>query len=135
MAEPGEWRRGPYLISDDPARLDVDFIHGYITASYWAGGRSFDAVRRSIEGSLALGLYDGDEQVGFARVITDYATKAHLCDIFVIDAYKGQGLGKWLIECALGHPRLSSISAYSCCVRATYGLAPISVAICRAFSK
>ena len=122
MAEPGEWRRGPYLISDDPARLDVDFIHGYITASYWAKGRSYDAVRRSIEGSLALGLHDGDEQIGFARVITDYATKAYLCDVFVIDAYRGKGLGKWLIETALDHPRLRLVRKWTLATSDARGL-------------
>ncbi len=113
MAEPGEWRRGPFCISDDPLRLDLDFIHGYITTSYWAKGRSYDAVRRSIEGSLALGLYDGDRQVGFARVITDYATMGYLADVFVIDAYRGKGLGKWLVGCALDHPRLRSVRKWT----------------------
>ncbi len=122
MAEPGEWRRGPYLISDDPARLDVDFIHGYITDSYWARGRSYDQVRRSIEGALALGLHDGGEQVGFARVITDYATKAYLCDVFVIDAHRGKGLGKWLIGCALDHPRLRTVQKWSLATSDAHGL-------------
>ena len=119
---PEEWRRGPFSISDDAARLDLDFIHGYITASYWANGRSFDAVCRSIEGALALGLYDGEEQVGFARVITDYATLAHLADVFVIDAHKGKGLGKWLIGCALDHPRVRSIRKWTLATSDAHGL-------------
>ena len=100
----------------------MDFIHGYITASYWAKGRSYDAVRRSIEGSLALGLHDGGEQIGFARVITDYATKAHLCDVFVIDAHRGKGLGKWLIGCALDHPRLRTVQKWSLATSDAHGL-------------
>lgn len=127
-----EWRRGPYCISSDPARLDLDFIHGYITASYWAKGRSFDAVRRSIEGALALGLYDGDGQIGFSRIITDYATTAHLADVFVIDAYKGKGLGKWLIETTLDHPRLRTVRKWTLATSDAqglyerYGFAPLS---------
>ena len=117
-----EWSHGVYCISTDQTRLDVGFIHGTITASYWARGRSYDRVRRSIEGSLAFGLYHGDEQVGFARVITDYATAAHLADVFVIDAYRGKGLGKRLIECALDHPRLRSIRKWTLATSDTHAL-------------
>ena len=122
MAETEEWRRGPFCISDERARLDLDFIHGYITASYWAKGRSIDAVRRSIENALPLGLYDDGEQVGFARVVTDYATIAYLCDVFVIDAYRGKGLGKWLVGCALGHPRVRSIRKWTLATSDAHGL-------------
>ena len=102
-----EWRRGEYLISTDQARLDVGVIHDYLAnTSYWATGRSVETVRRSIEHSVAFGIYKGDEQVGFARVITDYATFAWIADVFVLEQFRGQGLGKWLVAVILEHPRL-----------------------------
>ncbi len=122
MAEAMEWRDGPYRISTDRARLDVELIHRYLTAAYWARGRSYDLVRCSIEGSLAFGLYRGDDQIGFARVITDYATTAHLADVFVIDAHRGKGLGKWLIETALDHPRVRSIGKWTLATSDAHGL-------------
>ena len=102
-----EWRRGEYLISTDQERFDVGVIHDYLAnSSYWATGRSMETVRRSIENSLAFGLYKGERQVGFARVITDYATFAWLADVFVLEQFRGQGLGKWLVEVIISHPEL-----------------------------
>ena len=102
-----EWRRGEYLISTEQARLDFRMIHDYLANdSYWARGRSIETVRRSVEHSLAFGLYKGEQQVGFARVITDYATFAWLADVFVLDQFRGQGLGKWLVGVILAHPQL-----------------------------
>ncbi len=127
-----EWRDGCYLVSTERARLDVDFIHGYLTAAYWARGRTYNRVRQSIEGSLCFGLYDGEAQIGFARVITDYATAAHLVDVFVIDAHRGKGLGKWLIETVFDHPPLSAIEKWTLATSdahalyARYGFAPLS---------
>jgi GNAT superfamily N-acetyltransferase len=102
-----EWQRGEYLISTDQARLDIGVIHDYLAnSSYWAQGRPLGVVRRSIEYSLAFGLYRGSRLVGFARVITDYATFAWLADVFVLDQFRGQGLGKWLVDVILSHPEL-----------------------------
>jgi GNAT superfamily N-acetyltransferase len=101
------WRREAYAISTDPARLDVEMIHRFLdTSSYWAQGRTLETVRRSIEHSLNFGIYEGETQVGFARVITDYATFAWLADVFVLEAHRGRGLGKWLVEVMLAHPSL-----------------------------
>jgi GNAT superfamily N-acetyltransferase len=101
-----QWNRGEYLISTDAARLDLQTIHTFLNASYWASGRSVEVVRRSIENSLPFGVYVGERQVGFARVITDYATFAWLADVFVLKEFRGQGLGKWLVEVILSHPDL-----------------------------
>jgi GNAT superfamily N-acetyltransferase len=102
-----EWRRGDYLISTDQARLDVEAIHDYLSnSSYWALGRSLEAVRRSIEHSLAFGLYKDERLIGFARVITDYATFAWLADVFVLEEFRGRGLGKWLVDVIITHPEL-----------------------------
>jgi GNAT superfamily N-acetyltransferase len=107
MAQP--WRRGDYFISTDRALLDLNVIHEYLSnQSYWATGRSMETIRRSIENSLSFGLYNEAtrEQLGFARVITDYATFAWVADVFILDDARGQGLGKWLMEVILAHPEL-----------------------------
>ncbi len=102
----GEWRRGEHLISTDRSRLNLGIIHDFLSTSYWASGVPEDVVRRSVENSLVFGVYRSEEQVGFARVVTDYATFAYLADVFVLEAHRGQGLGKWLIEVILSHPDL-----------------------------
>jgi GNAT superfamily N-acetyltransferase len=108
-----ERRQGDFLISTDKARLDIEIIHGYLsTESYWAEGRSIETVRRSIEHSLAFGLYKGGSQIGFARVITDYATFAWLADVFVINEFRGQGLGKWLVAEIVSHPELEGLQRW-----------------------
>jgi GNAT superfamily N-acetyltransferase len=102
-----EWKRGEFSISTDPKQLDITLIHKYLsTDSYWAQGRTVDTIERSIENSLNFGLYKGEQQIGFARVVTDFATFAWLADVFVLDAYRGRGLGKWLVEVILSHPDL-----------------------------
>src|SRR5215831_6059919 len=92
-----EWRKGEYIISTERTRLDIDLIYNFLTTSYWAAGRPVDVIRRSIANSLAFGIYCGNRQVGFARVITDYATFAWVADVFILDEYRGQGLAKWLM--------------------------------------
>jgi len=102
-----EWRQADYVISTDPDRLDLPFIHNFLSnTAYWAQGRSLDLVRRSLDNSLNFGLFHGREQIGFARVVTDYATFAWLADVFIIEDYRGRGLGKWLVEVITTHPRL-----------------------------
>ena len=94
-----EWSRDDYVISTDRQRLDLEFIHNFLsTNAYWAIGRSKDTVTRSIENSLNFGLFNSDKQIGFARVVTDYATFAWLADVFVVPEHRGAGLGKWLVE-------------------------------------
>ena len=104
-----EYQKGNFKISTNPALLDMDVIHGYLTRSYWSRGISRDMVGKSIDNSLCFGLYDQGKQVGFARIITDYTTHAYLCDVFVLEAYQGQGLGQWLIECVVTWPELQGI--------------------------
>jgi len=87
-----EQRRGEFILSTDPARLDLDIIHGFLTNCYWAKGIPRDVVARSIEHSLCFGVYDGNGvQVGFARVVSDFATVAYLGDVFVLESYRGRG--------------------------------------------
>jgi GNAT superfamily N-acetyltransferase len=101
---------GAYLISTDPARLDLDAIFAYLSGeSYWAKGRPRDQVVRGIENSLPFGVYRGDEQVGFARIVTDYATFAWLADVYVLAEHRGHGLGKALVEAIVEHPAVAPL--------------------------
>ena len=101
-----EWQRGEYSISTEKSRLDLEVIHQFLDTSYWAAGRSVATIRRSIENSIPFGIYNGNEQVGFARVITDYATFAWIADVFVLEKHRGRGLSKWLMEVIIAHPEL-----------------------------
>jgi len=118
-----EYQRDGYLISTDRARLDLEFIHEFLSSSaYWAQGRPLTIVQRSIENSLCFGVYRGAQQVGFARVVTDRCTFAWLCDLFVEEAYQGQGLGKWLAECIVAHPDLQTLRIFLLATRDAHEL-------------
>ena len=106
-----EYRLGDCFISTSRKKLDLKMIHEYLsTQSYWAQGRPFDVVKRGIENSLCFGMYDSAEkQIGFARIVTDYATFGWLCDVFVIEGRKGEGLGKWLVKTIVECPELRGI--------------------------
>lgn len=106
-----EQRRGDYTLSTDKTRLDVGMIHAYLSeTAYWALGRGHEIVVKSIENSLCFGIYARDgHQVAFARVVTDYATFAWLCDVFVLEGQRGVGLGKWLVEAVASHPALKDL--------------------------
>jgi GNAT superfamily N-acetyltransferase len=118
-----EHRRGEFLISTDPARLDLDVIHGFLTNCYWAKGIPREVVARSIEHALCFGIYDGSgAQVAFARVISDFATVAYVGDVFVIDSHRGRGLGKWLMETITQHPALQGLRRWILTTRDAHGL-------------
>lgn len=117
-----EWTRENFTVSTDPKKLDLDVIYTYLTNCYWAEGVPRHIVQRSIGGSLCFGVYDGLAQVGFARVITDFATYAYLADVFVLESHRGQGLSKWLMECILAHPELQGLRRWSLVTRDAHGL-------------
>ena len=99
-----------FRISTDPAQLDLALIHNFLSRhSYWAQGIPLEIVRRSVEKSLCFGLYFGERQVGFARVVTDKATFAYLGDVFVLDEFRGRGLSKWLMKTIVGHHDLQGL--------------------------
>ena len=130
-----EHRRGEFLISADPARLDLDVIHGFLTNCYWAKGIPRNLVARSIEHSLCFGIYDGaGVQVGFARVITDCATIAYLGDVFVLESHRGRGLSKWMMECITQHAGLQGLRRWILLTRdahelyAKFGFTPLKSA-------
>ena len=99
-----------YTISMDKAKLDVPLVHSFLTTSYWAEGRTLETVTAAIKGSLCFGVYQGDAQIGFARVITDYATFAYLADVFILETHRGRALGKRLIKTVLTCPELQTCS-------------------------
>ena len=118
-----EHRRGAFLLSTDPARLDPDLIHNFLTNSYWAKGIPREIVARSIAHSLCFGIYDGKgAQVGFARVISDFATIAYLGDVFVLESHRGLGLSKWMMECIMLHPALQGLRRWILLTRDAHGL-------------
>lgn len=116
--------RDGFTLSDDPARLDPTAIHAYLTRSYWAKGIPRATVERSIQGSLCFGLYDDEAgaQIGFARVVTDRATFAYLCDVYVLEAYRGRGLGVWLTACVLDHPDLQGLRRWLLTTQDAHGV-------------
>ena len=121
MAE--TWQRGDYLISTDRAHLNVALIHDYLsTQTYWAAGRTRAVVERSIENSLPFGVYKGSEQVGFGRVVTDYATFAWIADVFILSEHRGQGLSKWLMEVMLSHPQLQGFRRWVLSTKDAHGV-------------
>ncbi len=117
-----ERRRDSFCITTDPEMLDVDAVHRYLTRSYWAEGIPREIVARSLNGSLCFSLLDGGRQIGLARVITDRATFAYLCDVYVLEDYRQQGLGYWLIQTVCAHPDLQNLRRFSLVTRDAHGL-------------
>jgi GNAT superfamily N-acetyltransferase len=109
-------------IDCDRARLDVDLIHGFLAQSYWAQDIPRRIVERSIENSLNFGLYDNGQQIGYARVISDFATFAYLADAFVIESRRGQGLAGRLVRAVLAHPELQDLRRWMLVTRDAHGV-------------
>ena len=101
-----------FLISTDKSKLDISMIHNFLKKSYWAENFSKATIETSINNSLCFGIYENNKQVGFARVISDYATSALLRDVFILESYRGQGLGKWLIKYILEYPELQNVQKW-----------------------
>ena len=117
-----EWKRSGFRISTERAELDRGVIHEFLRGSYWAKGIPRELVDRLIENSLCFGLYDGEKLVGFARVISDCATFAYLSDVFVLETYRGQGLGTWFMETVMAHPDLQGIRRWMLATADAHGL-------------
>ena len=118
-----EYRRGEFVISTSRERLSLDVIHGFLANCYWANGIPREVVARSIEHSLCFGVYEaGGAQVGFARVVSDFATVAYLGDVFVLETHRGRGLSKWLMECIVQHPALQNLRRWILLTRDAHGL-------------
>jgi GNAT superfamily N-acetyltransferase len=111
---PVEYKKNPFTISSDPTKLDESVILDYLAnESYWWTDLTREKLHRYLQFSLCFGVYEGNQQVGFARVVTDYTTFAYLADVFIVPSHQGQGLGKWLIECILQHPELQSLRRWT----------------------
>ncbi|MCA9307648.1 MAG: GNAT family N-acetyltransferase [Phycisphaerales bacterium] len=121
---PVESHRDSYTISTDPDRLDIGAIHAYLTRSYWSTGIPRETVARAVRNSLCFGLYDDSigAQIGFSRVITDGATFAYLCDVFVLETHRGVGLGKWMMEVVLEHPSLQGLRRFLLATRDAHSM-------------
>ena len=118
-----ELRRREFTISTDRGRLDLAVVHGFLTNCYWAKGIPREIVARSIENALCFGIYaENVGQVGFARVISDFATYAYIGDVFVLESHRGRGLGKWLMESIMQHPALQALRRWSLVTGDAHGL-------------
>ncbi len=115
-------RRGGYRITTDRGDLDVGAIHDFLTRSYWSPGVPRGVVERAIANSLCFGLLHGSAQVGFARVITDKATFAYLADVYVLEAHRGKGLSKWMLEVICGQEELQGLRRFMLATRDAHGL-------------
>ena len=111
-----------YEIDADRTRLDLRVVHGFLAASHWARGIPMAVLQHAIRRSLPFGLYKDGRQVGFARVVTDHATVAYLADVFVLEAERGRGLGRWLVESILAHPALQDLRRWLLGTRDAHGL-------------
>jgi ribosomal protein S18 acetylase RimI-like enzyme len=114
----------PYEVSTDPARLDIKAIHAYLSRSYWSPGIPLATVEQAALNSLCFGVYEKATaaQVGFARVVTDHATFAYLCDVYVLEAHRGHGLGKRMMREAMSHPALIRARRIMLATRDAHGL-------------
>lgn len=118
-----EWQNGEFTISTEPNRLQIDAIHKYLTEeSYWARERSREQTETAIKNSLPFGVYKGENQIGFARVITDFATFAYLGDVFILEDFRGKGLSKWLMDVIISHPDLQNFRRWILATRDAHTL-------------
>jgi GNAT superfamily N-acetyltransferase len=123
LREHVEFQNGPFTISTDPARLDIDTIHVFLsTRAYWSPDLPRPVLEKAVRNSLCFGVYENGRQAGFARVVTDLATFAYICDLFILEEYRGKGLSKWLVSCILAHPELQNLRRWLLITRDAHGL-------------
>ena len=107
-----EFTKDEYLISTDPTKLQLNVIHNFLSSSYWAKAITKEKVRKSINNSFCFGLYKGDDQIGFARLVTDFSTFAYLADVFILEVHRGKGLSKWLMKTILEFSELHGLRTW-----------------------
>lgn len=118
-----EARRDSFLISTDKGKIDVALVHRFLSeTSYWAKNIPFGVVQTSIQNSICFGIYEGEKQVGFARVTTDKATFGYVGDVFIVEEFRGRGLSKWLMQCILAHPELQGFRRWILATADAHGL-------------
>jgi GNAT superfamily N-acetyltransferase len=118
--QPGQ--KPQYTVRTDSSRFDVEMIYRFLTTCYWAEGVPRETVQRSIDNALCFGVFDGDQQVGFARVITDRATYAYIGDVFILESHRGRGLSKLLMKAIMEHPDLQGLRRWSLVTNDAHGL-------------
>lgn len=107
-----EFKNGDYLISTDPKKLQLNIIHGFLASSYWAKNIPIEIAKKSIDNSFCFGVYKDGNQIGFARLVTDFATFAYLADVFILEDHRGKGLSKWLMKILLEFPELQGLRTW-----------------------
>lgn len=118
-----EWQNGEFTISTERTRLQIDAVHEFLSEkSYWANERTKEQTATAIKNSLPFGVYKGKNQIGFARVVTDYATFAYLGDVYVHEDFRGMGLSLWLMETILSHPELQGFRRWILATRDAHAL-------------
>ncbi len=117
-----EYHRDQFTVSADPSKMDPAAIHDFLTHCYWSEGIPRGTVDRAMKNSLCFGLFGSGKQIGFARVISDYATYAYLCDVYVLESYRGKGLGTWLMSCVMKHPDLQGLRRFTLLTRDAHAL-------------
>ena len=115
-------QKDSFTISTNKEKLNISYIHQFLAQSYWAENIPIEIVQRSIEGAVCFGVYDVEQQIGFARVITDKATFAYLADVFIDERYRGRGLSKWLMKTIMSHPELQGFRNWFLGTRDAHGL-------------
>lgn len=116
------YTKGGFTVTTDKEKIDIDILHNFLNQSYWANGRTKQTIVTSIENSLCFSMFKGEKQIGFARVITDYATFAYLCDVYIEEDYRGNGLGIWMLECILNYPNLLDLKKWLLATRDAHEL-------------
>lgn len=117
-----EWRKDGYLLSTDKSKIDVEAVHNFLSHSYWAESIPLEVVQKSIDHSLCFAIYRQQDLIGFARVISDFATFAYLADVFILPRERGKGLSKWLMEIIMAHPQLQGLRRFTLATRDAHHL-------------
>jgi len=116
------WSKAEFMVSDRKESMDITMVHGFLTTSYWAKGIDKATIERAIANSLCLGVFHNEKQIGFGRAITDRSTFAYLADVFILEEYRGRGLGKWLVDCFLEHEELQGLRRWLLATLDAHGL-------------
>ncbi len=117
-----EEHRGEFVLTSDPSRMDMAVVHGYLSRAYWCEGLPRETLERAMRNSICFGIFERDKQIGFARVVSDRATFAYICDVFVLESHQGKGLGTWLMQCVVKHPELQGLRRWNLTTRDAHAL-------------
>ncbi len=117
-----DFYKDQFQISTNKNKINIEYVHQFLSHSYWAENIPVAIVKKSIENSMCFGVYENNKQVGFARVVTDHATFGYLADVFIDENYRGKGLSKWLMEIIMGHPELQGFRSWQLATRDAHGL-------------